>query len=116
MTERPTFDLITLLDRQRTFSARTFGPGLRTKGISDHIRKELDEIAKAPRDLEEWVDVIILGIDGAWRTGASSEEIAAAIAAKITKNENRKWPDWRTVGEDKPIEHVRDGETEAAHG
>jgi hypothetical protein len=35
-----------------------------------HIKKELDdEIAHDPLDLGEWIDVIILGLDGAWRTG-----------------------------------------------
>jgi len=32
------------LARQREWSTRTFGPGPRTKGVIDHIRKELHEI------------------------------------------------------------------------
>ena len=95
------------IDRQRCFTEATFGPGLRTKGVVDHIRKELKEILDDPKDLEEWVDVIILGFDGAWRTGASSQEIIDAIKAKQTKNELRQWPDWETVGQDQAIEHVR---------
>lgn len=99
------FDLVAHLQRQREFSERTFGPGRRTEGVSDHIRKELAEIAQAPGDLEEWVDVILLALDGAWRTGAEPEEIAQAIAAKHAKNERRTWPDWRTVPAGKAIEH-----------
>jgi hypothetical protein len=94
--------------RHAEWSERTFGPGRRTAGVSDHIRKELKEIAADPDDLEEWVDVIILGLDGAWRTGASPQEIVDAIVAKQAKNERRSWPDWRTVPSDKAIEHVRD--------
>lgn len=38
------FDLVQHLYRQRDFSERTFGPGTRTQGVLDHIRKELREI------------------------------------------------------------------------
>lgn len=95
------------LRRQRNFSERTFGPGYRTKGVVDHIRKELVEIEEEPLDLSEWVDVIILGFDGAWRTGAEPQQILDAILAKQTKNEGRKWPDWRSANLDQAIEHVR---------
>ena len=100
-------DLIKHLQRQRKFSEATFGPGARTSGVIDHIQKELAEIEADPLDLEEWVDVILLALDGAWRTGASPQEVADAIDAKMTKNEGREWPDWREVGQGKAIEHVR---------
>lgn len=95
------------LYRQREWSERTFGPGLRTKGVVDHIRKELKEIEDNPTDLSEWVDVIILSLDGAWRAGYSPAEIISGIKAKQMINENRKWPDWKTSSEDEAIEHVR---------
>lgn len=100
-------DLIEHLQRQREFSEATFGPGQRTSGVIDHIQKELREVEEDPLNLEEWIDVILLALDGAWRTGATPQEIAAAIDAKMTKNENREWPDWREVGQDQAIEHVR---------
>ena len=37
------FDIVAHLARQRAFSEKTFGPGARTKGVIDHIRKELGE-------------------------------------------------------------------------
>jgi predicted nucleic acid-binding Zn-ribbon protein len=101
------YDLIAHLHKQRAFSLKTFGPGTRTAGVVAHIRKELAEIEAKPDDLEEWIDVIMLGGDGAWRTGATPEEIAAAYEAKLAKNEKREWPDWRTADPDGPIEHVR---------
>lgn len=101
------FDLIAQLYRQRAFSRATFGPGERTHGVCDHIRKELGEIERAPRDISEWVDVILLAMDGAWRTGATPEQIAEAIQAKQTKNEGRDWPDWRTADPNKAIEHIK---------
>lgn len=101
------FDLIAHLQRQIAFSEKTFGPGPRVQGVCDHIRKELVEVEAEGGPLAEWVDVIILGLDGAWRSGASAEQIAAAITAKQAKNEGRRWPDWRTSAPGKAIEHDR---------
>lgn len=102
-----TFDLITHLRRQRMFSLRAFGPGPRTQGVLDHIRKELIEIEADPFDIDEWVDVMLLAFDGAWRAGHRADTIAAAIARKQARNESRTWPDWRTADPGKAIEHVR---------
>ncbi|HGN0596516.1 TPA: dATP/dGTP pyrophosphohydrolase domain-containing protein [Pseudomonas aeruginosa] len=95
------------LHRQREFSERTFGPGPRAAGVIDHIRKELREIEEAPGDLAEWIDVVILALDGAWRTGATPAQIIDALVAKQAKNEARTWPDWRTAPADRAIEHDR---------
>jgi hypothetical protein len=104
------FDLIPHLRRQAEFSQRTFGPGKRVEGVTDHIAKELQEVRDSGGALAEWIDVIILGFDGAWRSGATPEEIVAAMVAKQTKNEGRSWPDWRTAVPGKAIEHKRDAE------
>lgn len=101
------FDLRAHLARQRKFSRKTFGPGPRTAGVLDHMRKELVEIEQNPDDLEEWVDEMLLTFDGALRRGFSPDQIVAAIEAKQTKNEGREWPNWRAADPDKAIEHVR---------
>lgn len=101
------FDFAAHLRRQRVFSERTFGPGARTAGVVDHIRRELREIEAHPSDVSEWIDVVILALDGAWRAGYSSDDIIAALVAKQAKNEAREWPDWRSQPTDKAIEHVR---------
>lgn len=115
------------LKRQIAFSRATFGPGERTAGVSDHIRKELDEVAKAdsPRErVREWVDVVILALDGLTRacvadriaegfhmtemlTIDAAYDAARGIAEKQGANEWRSWPDWRTADPNKAIEHVR---------
>ena len=95
------------LAHQRELSEATFGPGARLHGVLDHIRKELLEIEADPTDLAEWVDVIILAFDGAWRAGWEPQEIIDAIKAKQARNEARVWPDWRTMSPDKAIEHDR---------
>ena len=102
-----TFDMLKHLQRQREWSGRTFGPGSRAQGVVDHIRKELCEVESDPGDLKEWIDVVILALDGAWRSGAQPQEIIDALVAKQTKNEGRVWPDWRTSDPNKAIEHDR---------
>lgn len=101
------FNIFAHLRRQREWSEKTFGPGMRTKGVCDHIRRELKEIEAAPDDPQEWIDVVQLALDGAWRAGLSPEQIVGGIIAKQSKNERREWPDWRTADPDKAIEHVR---------
>ncbi|WP_198086635.1 dATP/dGTP pyrophosphohydrolase domain-containing protein [Variovorax sp. E3] len=108
--QRYPFDLVAHLNRQREFSAITFGPGVRTAGVVDHIRKELAEIEGEPFDVREWIDVVLLAFDGAWRTGATPEQIVHALVERQTRNESRTWPDWRTADLNKAIEHDRSGE------
>ncbi len=102
-----TYDLVAHLHRQKTFSLKTFGPGPRTAGVLDHIEKEIAEIRAEPADLEEWIDIVLLALDGAWRAGHGPEAIATALAAKQAKNEARRWPDWRVSDPDKAIQHIK---------
>ena len=95
------------IERQREWSLNTFGPGVRDEGISNHIRKELTEIQEAPGDVMEWIDVIILALDGALRNGYSPADITAALLSKQAINLEREWPDWRQFKNGEPIEHIR---------
>ena len=97
------------LDRQRVWSAGTFGPAevRGHRGILDHIRKELAEIEAEPGDVTEWADLVLLAFDGAWRSGHAPADTIAAIKVKQARNEARTWPDWRTADPNKAIEHVR---------
>lgn len=101
------FDIIDHLYHQMEWSEKTFGPGERSAGVVDHIRKELDEILENPTDLEEWIDVIILGFDGAWRAGYKPWQIIQCLTAKQQKNEHRDWPDWRDAEPGSAIEHIK---------
>lgn len=92
--------------RHIEWSAATFGPGPRTEGLCQHITKELEEIRREPTDLEEWIDVVILALDGAWRAGHPAHKIVECLDAKLHKNRNRKWPP--PGGQDQPIEHLED--------
>ena len=102
-------DLVQHLHRQQQWSIQTFGPpNNNTAGIIDHIQKELVEVEKAPEDVFEWIDIVILAFDGALRNGWKPEDIAEALQAKHEINESRKWPDWRTVEKGKAICHVKE--------
>jgi len=100
-------------DVKAEWSAKTFGPGGKYdhERIVAHIRKELKEIEAKPDDLEEWVDVVLLGMDGAWRSaGANGMTFAKALFAKHVKNMERRWPDWRTLAPGQVAEHVREND------
>lgn len=96
------------IERARQWSIETFGPGARTLGVTEHIRKELVEILAEPSDVDEWVDVVILALDGAWRAGHEPQAIIDAYHAKMERNFDRSWPDWRGRSENEPIEHIRE--------
>ena len=96
MTVRSAFDLRAHLAHVRQWSEKTFGPGQRTKTLINDIIKELLEIEQTPGDLMEWVDVVMLGLDGAWRCGRTPAEIVNALVLKQLINESRVWPDWRS--------------------
>jgi dATP/dGTP pyrophosphohydrolase len=106
-TEVPIMEdsLIPYLERHAAWSARTFGPGPRTKGILEHIRKELKEIEQDPGDLEEWIDVIILALDGYWRHWGNPLDLMRRLQEKQNKNFARQWPAWQP--QDHPTEHIR---------
>jgi hypothetical protein len=111
-------DLESHLLRQMAWSHATFGPGERTAGVIDHIRKELKEVEMANGESSEWVDVVILALDGLTRRlafcngyRADPQRVALTavnmIVGKQSRNEARVWPDWRTADPNRAIEHVK---------
>ena len=82
------------LRRHIKWSKKTFGAGPRTEGVIKHIVSELKEIRADPTyPLDEWVDVLILGFDGAWRAGYGPKEIIKALQLKQKINFKREWPE-----------------------
>lgn len=90
----------------RDWSKATFGPGRRTKGLLEHIRRELDEVAANPDDLVEWVDVVLLAFDGYWRHGGTPEGFMDMVRYKFSVNQARKWPP--PAPDDEPNHHVEE--------
>lgn len=109
------FDFENYLRNHMKFSKKVFGNGARKNGILKHIRKEIDEVlvSKAPDELMEWVDILILGIDGATRhlvsQGLDQDEVIAKLTDALHRKQSinicRDWPEPKS--EDEPIEHVR---------
>ena len=79
-TELLSFDLKGFVTQQREFSAGAFRPGSRKVGVANHILEECNEAQSQPDDLSEWVDLMLLSLDAAWRSGLSASEIARRIA------------------------------------
>ena len=92
-----------LIERQRDWSLETFGPGRATDRICAHIREELIEITSTPDDLDEWVDVMLLAMDGAWRSVHTPGEIIRALHRKQSVNSSRQWPEPTS---DQPCHHA----------
>lgn len=61
-----------LLYQLRAVSLKQFGEGVRSEILIKKIGKELEEVRANPNDLEEWIDVIILALDGYWRHGGAN--------------------------------------------
>lgn len=99
------FNLKHYIERHIEWSNRVFGPEFRCEGLCRHIEKEVNEIRAEPKDLEEWIDVIILAIDGAWRAGYTSFDIVQQLKKKQLVNFNRKWE--IPTDPDEPMEHIR---------
>lgn len=100
--------IIDYVRRQRDWSIKTFGPATpendRRNGVIDHIRKECVE---AISDGAEFVDIVILALDGLWRAGFNAHEIESMLNAKYDKNATRSWPNWRGLSPNVAIEHDR---------
>jgi hypothetical protein len=100
--------------------------------VLQHIETEIEEVRKAKEAgnldelIKEWTDIAILGLDGLLRAVRAREECKPtsgnwpwishdtvaflamqSLVAKQGKNEQRVWPDWRTMRADAPIEHDR---------
>ena len=105
---------------QAEFSRKTFGQGAVTERVLNHIEEEMDEVrnAKTPEDqMEEWIDIIILAFDGAWRHAhyelgipfpKLDKFIERNLAEKWDRVMKRKWPDHRTLKHSEPVRHVKE--------
>ena len=107
-------DLVTHLTRQAAFSKATFGPGARTEGVTDHIKKELAEVAKCygpktrtvitgsyvdPEDLQTRVSTTEVPIELAAQEqheDAAAEWVDVAILGLdgLTRAISAAHPDW----------------------
>lgn len=78
------FDLTHYLRAHNAWSARTF-PKQTPLSVINHIRNELDEIRRKPRDIIEWIDVAILAFDGAYVTGHAPRHVIYALQGPLSR-------------------------------
>lgn len=104
------FSFLNFVERKMEHSTKTW-PNQSLLGVLAHVRKECDEIECEPLDSEEWVDLILLGIDGACRSGLTPEGLIWTLQHKLDINLSREWPE--PPSPDSPGEHNRsvDGTT-----
>lgn len=98
------------INRQHRWSSERFGPPSHRgpAGPLKHLKKEVEEALESPGDLEEYVDLLFLVLDAAWRAGFSTSSLLRGHQAKLTINEARNHPDWRGADPNEPIEHIRE--------
>jgi len=96
-----------IVQEQKIWAMKTFGEGMHTAGLLKHIGKECNEIHRAPYDTEEWCDVLILAMEGAWRSGVSPKEVEAILKEKLRKIQLRSYPAATDRVDGEPIEHLR---------
>lgn len=101
-------ELSEFLDNKYAWSLTTFGLGKRTVGNARHIMKELTEIVSEPDDQFEWIDVILIAIDGYMRCGGRSDRLLPDLEIKHFLNTKRAYPFPKTESE--VPEHIREGE------
>jgi len=81
-----------LIIQYRDWNFAKFGDdGPRTERIVNHIKSELEEVLADPKDILEWVDVMLFAWQGALRAGHSPEEIVDGVVEKMAKNKHRHW-------------------------
>lgn len=99
--------LLTLfLIDQKEWSERTFGP-IRSDPKHDeilaHILLEVEEVRANKSDPKEWIDIVLLGFEGALRTVSKPRQVADALNQKQLINFDREW----LVKVGAPCEHKR---------
>lgn len=90
-------------------SYEVFGPNMTPLGVLNHLKTEVIELEENYADIEEWCDVILLGIDGALRSCDFNVPVVVySLGKKFNKVRSRTYPDWRDVDPNSAIFHVKD--------
>lgn len=79
------------------------------KGVRYEVERDV-RLLKAMRHLEVWKAWGIIAskvLIAAFRNGHSMESVLLAAEQKLSINQRRTWPDWRSAPLDKAIEHYK---------
>lgn len=89
----PDTTLAEFIEVHSKWSRSTFGEGKRPGGVTAHLLKELLEVRWSD-DPKEWADIIILGVDGLWRSldgGQGKQSLGALAASVLAAKEERNY-------------------------
>ncbi len=80
-------------DNAYRWSVQTFGEKKPSGAVGSlqHLKREVDEAIKKPKDLMEYADLMHLVFDATWRAGYSYDDLLNACYAKLAINRNRTW-------------------------
>ena len=98
-----TVDLNDLQFDLNKWTAEQFA-GQPLSGKFAHLRKEINELEKEPKDVMEYADCYMLLIDIAGKNGVFLSDIHRAAGEKLEINKCR---DWGKPNSDGSVEHVR---------
>jgi NTP pyrophosphatase (non-canonical NTP hydrolase) len=90
------------------WSHATFGWRNTVDGKINHLRKEVEELAAAPRDEMEMADIVILLLYIANHAGKSGDDLLEAVERKLELVKRRQWgvPD-----ADGCCQHIEEGQS-----
>jgi len=94
-----------LVNRQRAWSTAQFGETVPIDRILNHITEEVAEVKAEPGTLHNWIDIVLLAFDGAWRAGHSPKEVVQAIQDVQVRNIMREWLDTKDLLPGQPNSH-----------
>lgn len=70
------------------WSKKARGDGCDTPALISDSRRQLDNILNLNIDdeFQRWIQIILLGLDGAWRSGADAQDIVSALQMAQNRN------------------------------
>ena len=93
-----------VLAEVNAWQAVTF-PRATPASVAEHLRREVEELVKNPRDTSELADVLFPAVGLAYGLGLSMPDLASVVAQKLAVNKARRWgqPDEHGV-----VEHIHE--------
>lgn len=88
-----------LFQRIAEWRHETFGVQESVEPTLNHLKDEIEEISKEPKDIYEYADAMMLLLDAANISGYNYDDIIQAVKEKFEICKKRKWsePDERGI-------------------
>ena len=99
------WDFFKVMENWAKWSDSVWGENRPPNGTVNHLVEEAAELAENPTDIMEYVDVIMLAVDGLRQAGFDFAEFTDAAIKKLAINKAREWG---PVDENGVSRHVKD--------